>query len=399
MSTHVVILGAGFGGLELSSRLDDALADQVQVTLIDQNDSFVFGFSKLDVMYGRQRLDQVQIHYRDIAKPSVDFRQETVVSIDPVTRRVVTDGGSYDADILVVALGADLDPGATPGLTEGGYEFYSPEGADRVREVLPTFDSGVAVISVLGPFFKCPPAPYEAAFLLHDFLERRGVREATSIYLLSSLGSPIPISKETSAAIVSMLDEKGIEFWPSSVVERLDPGARVAHLGDGRQLAYDLFLGIPVHRAPQVVVEAGLTDDGWIGVDPATFADAISRRVRRRGRHQRAGASGRDHRRGRGPHRGRRPDLAADRGPATGTVRGTGHLLHRDGPRRSGAGRRQLPRRRGPHGRLQPAVPGAGRGETAVRLVPPGALVRLAARAAPSRPCGRPAGVGSRPVG
>jgi sulfide:quinone oxidoreductase len=272
MSTHVVILGAGFGGLELSSRLDDALADQVQVTLIDQNDSFVFGFSKLDVMYGRQRLDQVQIHYRDIAKPSVDFRQETVVSIDPVARRVVTDGGSYDADILVVALGADLDPGATPGLTEGGYEFYSPEGADRVREVLPTFDSGVAVISVLGPFFKCPPAPYEAAFLLHDFLERRGVREATSIYLLSSLGSPIPISKETSAAIVSMLDEKGIEFWPSSVVERLDPGARVAHLGDGRQLAYDLFLGIPVHRAPQVVVEAGLTDDGWIAVDPATFA-------------------------------------------------------------------------------------------------------------------------------
>jgi sulfide:quinone oxidoreductase len=138
--------------------------------------------------------------------------------------------------------------------------------------VLPTFDSGVAVISVLGPFFKCPPAPYEAAFLLHDFLERRGVREATSIYLLSSLGSPIPISKETSAAIVSMLDKKGIEFWPSSVVERLDPGARVAHLGDGRQLAYDLFLGIPVHRAPQVVVEAGLTDDGWIAVDPATFA-------------------------------------------------------------------------------------------------------------------------------
>ena len=272
MSTHVVILGAGFGGLELSSRLDDELADRVQVTLIDQNDSFIFGFSKLDVMYGRQRLDEVQIHYRDIAKPTVDFRQETVVSIDPVTRHVVTDGGSYDADILVVALGADLDPGATPGLTEGGYEFYSPAGADRVREVLPTFDSGVAVIGVLGPFFKCPPAPYEAAFLLHDFLERRGVREATSIYLLSSLGSPIPISEETSAAIVSMLVEKGIEFWPSSVVERLDPTARVAHLGDGRQLAYDLFLGIPVHRAPRVVVEGGLTDDGWIAVDPATFA-------------------------------------------------------------------------------------------------------------------------------
>ena len=138
-----------------------------------------------------------------------------------------------------------------------------------MREVLPTFDAGVAVISVLGPFFKCPPAPYEAAFLLHDFLEQRGVREATSIYVLSSLGSPIPISAETSAAIVSMLDEKGIEFWPSSVVERLDPETREAHLGDGRRLAYDLFLGVPVHCAPPVVVDSGLTDDGWIAVDPA----------------------------------------------------------------------------------------------------------------------------------
>ncbi len=272
MSTHVVILGAGFGGLELSSRLDEELGDRVRVTLIDQSDSFVFGFSKLDVMYGRQPLDQVQIQYGHIAKPSVDFRQETVVSIDPTLRRVVTDRADYDADILVVALGADLDPAATPGLLEGGYEFYSPGGAERVSAVLPTFESGVAVISVLGPFFKCPPAPYEAAFLLHDFLVRRGVRDATSIYLLSSLGSPIPISEETSAAIVSLLAEKGIEFWPSSVVERLDPGARVAHLTDGRQLAYDLFLGIPVHRAPPVVVESGLTEDGWIPVDPATFA-------------------------------------------------------------------------------------------------------------------------------
>ena len=272
MSTHVVILGAGFGGLELSSRLDEELGDRVRVTLIDQSDSFVFGFSKLDVMYGRQPLDQVQIQYGHIAKPSVDFRQETVVSIDPKLRRVVTDRADYDADILVVALGADLDPAATPGLLEGGYEFYSPGGAERVSAVLPTFESGVAVISVLGPFFKCPPAPYEAAFLLHDFLVRRGVRDATSIYLLSSLGSPIPISEETSAAIVSLLAEKGIEFWPSSVVERLDPGARVAHLTDGRQLAYDLFLGIPVHRAPPVVVESGLTEDGWIPVDPATFA-------------------------------------------------------------------------------------------------------------------------------
>ncbi|MEY2430780.1 MAG: sulfide:quinone oxidoreductase, partial [Acidimicrobiaceae bacterium] len=272
MRTHVVILGAGFGGLELSTRLSEDLADEVQVTLIDKSDSFVFGFTKFDVMFGKSTLDDVRILYRDIVKPSVEFRQETVVSIDPESRHVVTDAATYDADILVVALGADLDPGATPGLSDGGYEFYSPDGANRVREVLPSFDSGVVVIGVLGPFFKCPPAPNETAFMLHDYLSARGVRDAVTIYVLSPLPSPIPLSNVTSDAIISMLADMGIEYWPSSLVTHLDPAAKIAHLADGRQLPYDLFLGIPVHCAPPVVVESGLTEDGWIAVDPATFA-------------------------------------------------------------------------------------------------------------------------------
>jgi sulfide:quinone oxidoreductase len=131
----------------------------------------------------------------------------------------------------------------------------------------------VAVISVLGGFFKCPPAPNETAFMLHDHLTKRGVRDATTIYLLSPLAMPIPISQETSEAIVSMLTDRDIRYWPQSVVTRLDPEAKVAYLSDGRTLSYDLFLGVPVHCAPPVVVESGLTeDDGWIAVDPATFA-------------------------------------------------------------------------------------------------------------------------------
>lgn len=272
MPTHVVILGAGFGGLELASRLSEQLADEVQVTLIDRSDSFVFGFAKLDVMFGRRSLDEVSLPYRDIAKPGVEFRQETVVSIDPERRHVVTDRATYDADVLVVALGADLDPGATPGLAEGGYEFYSPAGADRARDALASLDSGVVLIGVLGPQFKCPPAPNEAAFLLHDLLSARGVRDAVTIRVLSPLAQPIPISDETSAAIVSRLAERDIEYWPKTTVTHLDPGAKVAHLADGREVAYDLFLAVPIHRAPAVVVEAGLTEDGWIPVDRATFA-------------------------------------------------------------------------------------------------------------------------------
>lgn len=270
MSTRVVIVGAGFGGLELATRLSEERLPGVTVTLIDKHDSFVFGFSKLDVMFGKHRPEQVRSYYRDIEN-DVEFRQELVTSIDPVRRRVVTDHSTYDADVLVVALGADLDPSATPGLDEGGNEFYTPEGAERLRDVLPSFASGVALIAILGPFFKCPPAPFEAAFLLHDFLAARGVREAVTIKVLSPMGSPIPISPDTSEAILAALGECDIEFWPEAVVTSLDPLRKVASLADGRTLAYDLFLGVPVHRAPDVVERSGLAVDGWIPVDPATF--------------------------------------------------------------------------------------------------------------------------------
>jgi sulfide:quinone oxidoreductase len=272
MPKHVVVLGAGFGGLELVTGLSEAIPDKVRITLIDKNDSFMFGFSKLDVIFGRRQASEVWNPYRQIDKPGVEFRQEEVVSIDPGNRRVVTNRATYDPDILVVALGADYDVAATPGLEEDGYEFYSAEGAERARDALGAFGGGSVVVGVLGPFFKCPGAPNETALLLDDYLTRRGLRESSSIHLVSPLPMPIPISKKTSSAIIAILEEHGIEYWPSSRVELLDPEHHVAHLEDGRELPYDLFLGIPVHRAPEVVASSDLAENGWIPVDPTTFA-------------------------------------------------------------------------------------------------------------------------------
>jgi sulfide:quinone oxidoreductase len=272
MAKKIVVLGAGFGGLELVTRLSDALGDEVDITLIDKNGSFVFGFSKLDVMFGHKPPDAVRLHYKDIEKPGVRFKQESIESIDPEARRVTTDGGAYEADVLVIALGADLEPGATPGLLEGGgSEFYSVEGAERTRDVLQEFDGKVAVIGILGPFFKCPPAPFETAMMLRDFLDHRSMTDV-DIKVLSPLPSPIPISKEASEGILEGLEEKNIEFWPQSKVVRLDPTRKIATVEDGREVPYDLFLAIPVHTAPAVVEKAGLTTEGWIAIDTATFA-------------------------------------------------------------------------------------------------------------------------------
>jgi len=264
-------LGAGFGGLELSTILSEAIGDSLDLTLIDKNDSFVFGFSKLDLMFGRATPDAVRLPYRNVVKPGVRFRQETITAIDPGARRVTTDRETYEADVLVVALGADYDLDATPGLAEGGNEFYSVRGAERLREVLPTFSKGHVIIGVTSTPFKCPPAPSEAALLLHDYLTERGVRDACEISYVMPFPAPIPPSPETSRALVEAFAERGIKFFPGRRVRSLDSKRRVAVLDNGSEMPYDLFLGVPKHRVPDVVAKSGMTEDGWIPVSPTNL--------------------------------------------------------------------------------------------------------------------------------
>ena len=272
MEPRIVVLGAGFGGLELSAMLSEALGNRLDLTLIDKSDTFFFGYSKLDVMFGRKAPEAVRLPYHKIDKPGVRFRQETIKAIDPVARRVTTDRGTDEADVLVVALGADYDLAATPGLVEGGNEFYSFAGAERLREILPTFSAGNAIVGVTSTPFKCPPAPSEAALLLHDYLTRRGVRSACKISLVIPFSVPIPPAPASSRALISAFGERGISYIPNHLVRALDPARRVAILDDHIELQYDLFLGIPKHCVPQVVLASGMTENGWIPVNIKNLA-------------------------------------------------------------------------------------------------------------------------------
>src|SRR6202008_1063919 len=119
---HVVVLGAGFGGLEVAASVAEAGGGEVEVTLIDKGEGFAFGFSKLELMFGRATMEEVVIPYAEIAKPGGRVLRETVTAIDPERRRVTTDAGEHEGDALVIALGADYDFDATPGLAEAGHE-------------------------------------------------------------------------------------------------------------------------------------------------------------------------------------------------------------------------------------------------------------------------------------
>ena len=268
MKLRVIVLGAGFGGLELTTILSDKLGDRLDLTLIDQNETFYFGFSKFDVMFGHKPVEAVKHHYDDIVKPGVHFRQEIISDIDPVARRVTTNHGIYEADVLVVALGADYDINATPGLAEGGNEFYSMEGAMQLREALPRFSKGRVIVGVCSAPFKCPPAPSEAALLMHDYLVNRGIRSECEISIVMPFGLPIPPSPDTSKALLAAFAERNIAFIPKHNIKAIDATRRIAILDDGTEMPFELFLGIPKHCVPDVIAKSGMIAGGdWIPVD------------------------------------------------------------------------------------------------------------------------------------
>src|SRR5438094_6595867 len=270
MKKHILVLGAGFGGLELSTMLSEAFGDAIEVTLIDKNESFYFGFSKLDVMFGHAKSNAVRLPYRKFVKPGVRLLQETISMIDPIAKRVTTNRGTHEADFLVVALGADCDFAATPGMADAT-GFYTLEGATRLGEMLPSFTKGRVLIAVGGAPFKCPPAPSEAALMMHDYLSTRGIRSACEITLILPLEAPTPPSPETSRALLAAFAERNITFVADREMRLVDTQRREVTLDDGRVFPYDLFLGVPAIRAPKMLEDSGMTEDGYVPVKPRTL--------------------------------------------------------------------------------------------------------------------------------
>ena len=255
-------------------------------------------------MFGHTTYEKVRMPYAGFAKPGVSLKRETITAIDPANRRVTTNAGTHEADYLVVALGADYDFDATPGLREAN-EFYTFEGAAKLRGVLADFKGGHAVIGVCATPYKCPPAPSEAALMLHDFLEERGLRERSTISFVTPFKIPVPPSPETSKALIDAFAERDIAFLPDEARRVVDAAGKSIALDDGSTLPCDLFLGVPKHRVLQMVIDSGMSE---VRLDPGRAAhaeDEISGRLYGGRWRQYRHAEGRRVRRRRGARSGR----------------------------------------------------------------------------------------------
>ena len=346
------MLGAGFGGLELTTRLSEELGDDVEVVLIDQADGFVFGFSKLDVMFGRTTAGRgAATPYRDVVKPGVRFVQtDHPRRSTRRAKRVETDAGAFDADVLVVALGADLAPGGDARAGRGRPRvLHGGRARSRCATCSPSFDGGRVIVGVTSTPFKCPPAPSETALLMHDFLTERGLRDAVRDLAGHAARRPDPaVARRRRRRCSPRSPSAASTGIPSGWCARSTRPARSPCSPTATRCPTTCSSACPCTGRPRSSRSPGMCVDGWIPVDPLTLETRVPRRVRGRRRDQRRHAEGRRVRRGPGRRRGRArssPGTASARD--VGDVRRPRHLLPRVRPRPGRQGRRHLPHRAG----------------------------------------------------
>lgn len=266
---HVLILGGGFGGIAAARTLRERLGDNVDITLVDRQPSFLVGFRKSWVLVGEATLEDGERPIASLSNIDIRVVAGTINSLDPQARAATVDGERLAADALVVALGAELNPDKIPGFREFAHSVYDRAGVQRARDALQAFGGGRIVVGIFGGPIKCPAAPYEMALLVQEQLSARGLKFEMDVF--TPKPGSLPVAGPAACdSLEGRLSGHGIRFGANR--QAVSVTADNVIFGDGGRLPYDLLLGIAPHRAPDVVRNSGLTQrSDWVPVNPRTL--------------------------------------------------------------------------------------------------------------------------------
>lgn len=272
MPAKVLVLGGGVGGTLTANLLAEELGRDGEVSVVDPTGMHHYQPGYLYVALGQANGRWLVRDERSLLRRDVRLVVERATKVDTEAGSVHLErGGSLDFDHVVLATGARLMPDRIPGLLEGSYEFYSLEGAQRLREALRRFTGGRIRVGVAGIPYKCPPAPVEFVFMVEEYLRRRGIRDRSQITLLSPLNRAFTI-ESASKVIQPIMEQRGIELTTFFNVEEVDPSAGTVSSLEGEKVEYDLLVLVPPHRGQQVIDDSGLGDaSGWLPADKHTL--------------------------------------------------------------------------------------------------------------------------------
>ena len=271
MSGRTLILGGGFGGIAAGVELRRLQPDH-DVILVDRKPSFAMGLRKLWELVGHSTVAEGSRERRLLDRHGIEFVEAEITSIAAAGRSAETSAGTLSADRLVIALGAVSRPDLVPGLREHGHDVWAFAGVGPAARALADLDGGRVAVLVAGAPYPCPPAPYECALRLDEYLRFRGRRDRTDLSVSTVQPMLMPnAGRAGSDWMGEQLDARRITHRVAAEVERVDAGCVV--LGDGGEQPFDLLIAVPPHR-PAIVIEAsGLTGPhGWVPVDPGTLA-------------------------------------------------------------------------------------------------------------------------------
>jgi sulfide:quinone oxidoreductase len=273
MTKKILILGAGTGGIitahELIKKLSKGKRNNIKVVLFEKEEKSVFAPSLLWLMVGLRKPTQVFKPIRKLVKNNIELVQGTIEHVDPATKTVSVNGQEYKGDYLVISLGADQS--TEHNLDKSGFDFYTLTGAERFYEKLKNFKGGKIVVLVPSLPFKCPAAPYEAALLIRDFINKKGLDSKTEISLYTPEPGPMAVAgKEISGQVKLTVESKGIQYFPEHQLSRV--GNSTLEFQNGKSVQFDLLAYTPKHQCPSVMRATSLVgSSGWVEVNRHTM--------------------------------------------------------------------------------------------------------------------------------
>ena len=273
---RIVVIGGGFGGASCARTLK-SLSPDLDVTLVEANPTYVAGPLSNAVIAGWRDIARQSFGYDALARTGVRIVIATVTGIE-ASARIVTcqDGSRLPYDRLVLAPGIDIRFDALPGYTEAAAALlphaWKP-GAQTLllRQQLDAMpDGGTVLISAPMTPYRCPPAPYERASLIAQYLKTR--KPKSKLILLDA--------KDTFSQ-QKQFEEGWARLYPG-LIERvpLSGGGRVTEVDAGSRTVmteFDTFKGdvvniIAPQMAGRLAALAGVTDaSGWCPVQPTSF--------------------------------------------------------------------------------------------------------------------------------
>jgi sulfide:quinone oxidoreductase len=275
----ILILGAGFGGLSAANFLRKRLSPEHRILVIDKKDHFIMGLVNLWILNGDRTLEDSKSSLIKLKDKGIEFSNEEILKIDVFNTTVTTQHNHNIAyDYLIIALGTDFALERINRFREAGIErafnLYDPEEVPKLREGILALRTGRIAICVSDIPYKCPPAPYEASFIIDDILLKQGTREAIEIDIYTPTPIALPVAgPKISQDVENLLSTHNINFHPLHKIKTLINKEEIA-FENGNTTDFDILVLVPPHKIPRVVeFSTGLIDEGqhWINVDRFTL--------------------------------------------------------------------------------------------------------------------------------